>query len=84
MDLPNRHNDELISTREALRIHKKWNESDLVRNELDSRAAFIFDTPEGPEVYYELKGTTRTQLMEKQTKDRQASTRFDAWLFSMK
>ena len=75
--------DELIDLREYWRINKSFNMSDNIRNELDSKSVFVFDTKEGQVVYHESKGTTRKQLTDRLDKSKQSNKRFDAWLYSM-
>lgn len=41
----------LIECRAIARQNKNWFNSDLIRNELDNRLCFVFDTKEGQEIY---------------------------------
>ena len=75
--------DELIDLREYWRINKSFNMSDNIRNELDLKSVFVFDTKEGQVVYHESKGVTRKQLTNRLDKSKQSNKRFDAWLYSM-
>ena len=46
------YTDELIELREKARLDKNYKLSDEIRNILDERLCFIFDTKEGQEVYH--------------------------------
>lgn len=81
MDLQNKYIDELIDIRKESRQNKDWVLSDRIRNYLDSKHVFIFDTKNGQEVYHRIKGTREEIIIEMQ-KDRDAEKRFDSWLFS--
>ena len=74
---------EIIDKRKLARKNKDWNMSDIFRELLDKRFVFVFDTPNGQEVYFELEGMTREKLIDKINKDKRADKQFDAWLFSM-
>ena len=74
---------ELLDKRKLARQNKDWEKSDVIRNKLDKRFVFVFDTKEGEDVYFELKGMTRSKLIEKINKDKRADKQFDAWLYSM-
>ena len=76
------HIDELIDIRAQARIGKLWGFSDEIRDYLDTKHVFIFDTKDGQEVYHELGGT-RKDLVEKLNNESSANKRFDAWLYSM-
>ena len=73
--------DELISIREKAREEKDWKLCDEIRDYLDTKSIFINDTPDGQEVYFEVKGT-REDLVNKININRIAESRFDAWLYS--
>ena len=74
---------EIIDKRKFARENKNWKMSDIFRELLDKRFVFVFDTPNGQEVYFELEGMTREKLIDKINKNRRAEAMFDAWLFSM-
>ena len=74
---------ELLDKRKLARQNKDWKKSDVIRDKLDKRFVFVFDTPNGEDVYFELKGMTRDKLIEKINKDKRAEKQFDAWLYSM-
>lgn len=44
--------DMLIEMRRMARDVRQWTDSDLIREELDSRNCFVFDHPTGQEVYH--------------------------------
>jgi len=72
----------LINKRESARTNKNFKLSDEIRNELEKRNTFVFDTANGQEVYFELGGT-REDLINKINRNKRAEKLFDAWLFSM-
>ena len=74
---------ELLDKRKLARQNKDWEKSDIIRDKLDKNFVFVFDTPKGEDVYFELKGMTRDKLIEKINKDKRADKQFDAWLYSM-
>lgn len=51
MNLEDKHIDELIELRKEAREKKDWKLSDEIRNYLDAKLVFIFDTKDGQEVY---------------------------------
>lgn len=77
--------DELISIREEVRKLKNWKLSDKIRDYLDSKSVFIFDTLEGQEVYYYPSNLNITRdILIKRIQDKQrAEKTFNAWLYSM-
>jgi hypothetical protein len=89
--------DELIEDRRIARENKNWKLSDEIRNHLDSKLIFIFDTKDGQEVYYlpesyfknksrkpETVAMNNRQFVEYKIKqDINAEKLCDAWLFSM-
>lgn len=75
---------ELIFIRSEARKNKNFKLSDEIRNYLDGKNTFIFDTKDGQVVHYELDGMTRDGLVEKINKNKIAEANFDAWLFSIK
>ena len=54
--------DELVYLRELARQNKNFKESDLIRNILDERGSFVFDTANGQVVYHLGKGYTRESV----------------------
>ena len=44
--------EELLEIRQKSRLDKDFKTSDLIRDELDKRLSFVFDTKEGQEVYH--------------------------------
>lgn len=76
--------DEIIDKRHEARINKDWELSDKLREELDSKNVFVFDTLKGQEVYYPAKQTTREELVNKINTEKRADKIFDAWLYSQK
>lgn len=73
---------ELIYLREIARANKDWKESDRIRDILDKKHTFVFDTKDGQVVYYMTKGT-RQDVIDEINSDIRANALFDAWLFSM-
>jgi hypothetical protein len=84
MDFKSKYISELIDIREEARLNKDWKLSDKLRNYLDTKQSFVFDTKDGQVVYHELKGMTRTKLIDKINKGKRAEKIFDAWLYSMR
>ena len=84
MDFKNKYVSELIEIREEARANKDWKLSDEIRDYLDTKQSFVFDTKDGQVVYHELKGMTRSKLIDKINKDKRAEKMFDAWLYSMR
>ena len=83
MELDNKYISELIEIRKKARANNNYALSDEIRNYLDDKESFVFDTKEGQVVYHELKGMTRSKLIEKINREKQANKLFDAWLYSM-
>lgn len=77
------HIDQLIDVRELHRDRKNWKTCDEIRDYLDTKHVFIFDTPEGQIVYNQTKGT-RQDIVNKINSDKKYNAMFDAWLVSMK
>jgi len=75
---------EMLDLRKKARENKDYKMSDIFRDLLDKRFVFVFDTQNGQEVYFELKGMTRDKLIEKINKEKRAEKLFDAWLYSQK
>jgi hypothetical protein len=75
---------QLIEQRAFARSQGLYETADKIRDQLDSMNTFVFDTPDGQEVYFELPGTTREDVVKKIQDDARAEKQFDAWLFSMK
>lgn len=50
--LSNTNTDELVYLREIARQDKDFKKSDEIRNILDSRGSFVFDTKDGQVVYH--------------------------------
>ena len=76
--------DELVDIRKKARETKNWELSDRLRDYLDTKSVIIMDSKEGQVVYYQLKGTTRSDLIKKLENDKRALAHHDAWLYSMK
>ena len=75
--------ENLIDIRKQYRADKNWQMCDAIRDYLDSKHVFIFDTPEGQVIYNEVKGT-RQDVIDKINRDKKAEAAFDAWLYSTK
>lgn len=90
--------DQLIATREISRADKDWKKCDDIRNYLDTKLVFIFDTKQGQEIYYLTEGYFKNKHKNERTKnlnhrqyveyrikqDLNAYKVFDAWVFSMR
>ena len=83
MELGNKYVSELIEIRRKARVNNNYALSDEIRNYLDTKESFIFDTKEGQVIYHELKGMTRSELIKKLNKGKQANKLFHSWLYSM-
>lgn len=84
MELEDKYISELIEIRRKARINNNYALSDEIRNYLDTKESFIFDTKDGQVVYHELKGMTRSKLIEKINANKRAEKMFDSWLYSVK
>jgi len=84
MDFENKYVSELIDIREEARTNKDWKLSDEIRDYLDTKESFVFDTKDGQVIYHELKGMTRDKLIEKINIDKRAYKMFDAWIYSIR
>jgi len=73
---------ELVELRNIAREEKDWELSDKIRDYLDTKNVFIFDSPDGQIIYYELAGTTRQDVIDKTNTDKRLNKIFDAWLYS--
>lgn len=96
MDFESKYIDELIEDRKEARENKNWKLSDEIRNYLDAKLVFVFDTKWGQEVYYltewyfknkerkiETMAMSKRQFVEYKIKqDINAEKNFEAWLFS--
>ena len=76
--------DELVDMRKKARVNKDWELSDRIRDYLDIKSVIIMDTEEGQEVYYELRGTTRKDLIDKLQNDKRSESLHEAWLYSIR
>ncbi len=63
MELIDKLTDELIYLRSLAREEKNYMESDLIRNILDSRGVFVFDTKDDQIVYHLGDGYTRQEVI---------------------
>jgi hypothetical protein len=91
--MENLYTDELIDLREIARANKDWQLSDNIRNILDNRFVFVFDTKNGQEVYHLSKQklqkenkkniNNRLFLENKIKKEIKLNNIFDAWLYSI-
>jgi len=82
MNFKTKYIDELITLRDEARQKKNWNLSDDIRDYLDTKCVFVFDTPNGQVVYHRKEGT-REDLIENIKSEQKSQKLFDAWLFSM-
>ncbi|GAA3579333.1 hypothetical protein [Snuella lapsa] len=82
MNLENIYIDELIVMREKARQSKNYKLSDNIRDFLDSKHVFVFDTPNAQVVYHRTTGS-REDLINELKKEQRAQKLFDAWLYSV-
>jgi len=96
MNFESKYIDELIDDRKEARVNKNWKLSDEIRDYLDTKLVFIFDTKWGQEVYYLTDGyfknqerkietiaMSKRQYLEYRSKQEiNAEKNFEAWLFS--
>lgn len=96
MNFESKYIDELIDDRKEARVNKNWKLSDEIRDYLDTKLVFIFDTKWGQEVYYlteryfknqdrkiETMAMSKRKFLEYKIKqDINAENNFEAWLFS--
>lgn len=83
MNLDDKYISELIDIRATARIQKDFVLSDRIRDYLDTKQTFVFDSEHGQIVYHELRGMTRGKLISKINTHKRANKIFDAWLYSM-
>ena len=83
MKFEDKYVDELVDFRKEAREQKNWKLSDKIRDYLDTKHSFIFDTKEGQVVYHRT-GYTRQGLINQLKIDAKAEKMFDAWLFSLR
>ena len=83
MKFEDKYIDELVDLRNEAREQKNWKLSDEIRDYLDTKHTFIFDTNEGQVVYHGQE-KTRQKLINQLKKEARAEKIFDAWLFSMR
>ncbi len=81
--------DELIYLRQQVREQKDWARSDTIRDYLDTKLVFIFDTKTGQEVHYLNQKyfagkpeamTQRDYIEYLKQRNLNAEARFDSWL----
>ncbi|WP_242202069.1 hypothetical protein [Aestuariivivens insulae] len=82
MNLEHLYIDELIALREEARQSKNYKLSDDIRDFLDSKHIFVFDTPNQQVVYHRTTGS-REDLINELKKEQRAQKLFDAWLYSV-
>lgn len=82
MNLKDKYIDELIEIRHETRLKKDWALSDKIRDYLDCKYIFIFDSEEGQIVYHRKK-ESRNSLINKLKQEAKAEKLFNAWLFSL-
>ena len=83
MELENKYISELIEIRRKARLNNNYALSDDIRDYLDTKQSFIFDTKEGQIVHHELEGMTRGKLIEKINREKRANKIFDSWIYSI-
>lgn len=82
MNFESKYIDELIAIREEAREEENWKLSDAIRDYLDTKHIFVFDTPNHQVVYHRNEGS-RKDVMEQIKREQRAKKLFDAWLYSM-
>lgn len=75
--------DSLIDIRRELRELGNYQMCDRIRNYLDTKNVFVFDTKHGQEVYFEVKPTTRKEIEKRIQQESKANRLFDAWLYTV-
>ena len=83
MNFKMKYIDELIAIREEACRLRNWVLSDGIRDYLDTKKVFVFDTPNGQEVYHRNDGS-REDLIKEIKKEQSAQRLFDSWLYSMR
>ena len=81
MNFNKKYIDELIYLRDTARKRKNWVLSDEIRDYLDSKFCFAFDTEEGQVIYHRTSGT-RQELITELKNDLRSVKIFKAWLVS--
>lgn len=81
MVLTTKYIDELINLRKQAREEKNWKLSDEIRDILDTKNAFVFDTTDGQVIYHRPR-ITRKEMVKILKEEMKALKRFDSWLFS--
>jgi len=73
----------LIDIRREAREERDWELSDIIRDYLDTRNVFCFDTKDGQEVWHIPQPTiTRAEMIKKIQKDITANNNFNGWLYT--
>ena len=83
MRIEDKYIDELLEIREKTRIEKNWKLADKIRNYLDTKHVYVFDTNEGQVIYHKKDGT-RQSLVKQLKSEIRSENMFNAWLFTMK
>ncbi len=85
--------EQLLEDRKQARIDKNYAESDTIRDTLDAKLIFTFDTKDFQEVYYLTSGyfkkkpvkmSNRKYLEYIIQRDIRAENNFNSWLFTQK
>ena len=82
MNLDRKYIDELIEIRVEARQNRDWTLADKIRDYLDNKHVFVFDSEEGQIVYHRSK-ENRSSLVDKLKEEIKSEKLFNAWLFSM-
>ena len=82
MKIEDKYIDELVDLRRKAREQKNWKLSDKIRDYLDTKHSFVFDTKDGQVIYHGAKGT-RTDLINQLKEDSRAVKIFNSWLYSL-
>jgi hypothetical protein len=83
MKIEDKYIDELVDLRRKAREQKNWELADKIRNYLDTKYVYVFDTNEGQVIYHKKDGT-RQSLVKQLKSEIRSENMFNAWLFTMK
>ncbi|MEJ2113275.1 MAG: hypothetical protein P8X62_06155 [Flavobacteriaceae bacterium] len=82
MNFETKYIDELIEIRQEARLEQNWKLSDKIRDYLDTKHIFVFDTKDRQVVYHRKNGT-RQDFINQLKIEQRAQKLFDAWLHSL-
>ena len=82
MDFNSMFIDELIELRNEARLKKDWALSDLIREYLDSKGAFVFDKKDDCVVFHTNQFKTRKELNDYINNEIRSVSNMNAWNYS--